>query len=239
VRTPDILAVSDPVLREDFAMPEKTLRQLLGELHAERARTWKPEVLQVNIDQRRELVERADSSAWVKAGDRLDPFELEEVGGATLTLASLTAEGPAVLIFFRFAGCPACNIALPYYDRRLAPVLKALGVPLVAVSPQVPERLVEIKRRHGLDFRVATDRDNALGRRFGILYTANAASRAGGTFIGEVTGTGTWELPQPAVVVIGRDQRAVFVDVSPDWLVRTEAEPILGAVRALTLTPAR
>jgi len=210
----------------------KTLGELLGDLHAERERTWEPAALQLNIDQRRELVESADPGRWIKAGDRVEPFELEEVDGQRLTLEGLTAHGPAVLVFFRFAGCPACNIALPFYDRELAPALKALGATLVAVSPQIPERLVEIKRRHALAFQVATDRDAVLARRFGVLYTANAATRAKGNFIGDVTGTGTWELPQPTVVVIGPDRVVSFADVSPDWLLRTEAGPIIDAVRA-------
>lgn len=219
-----------------MANPER-LNDLLGELHAERVRTWDPAVLQVNIDQRRTLVDNADPAAWPKVGDRLETFTLEEVDGEKLTLEGLTAKGPVVLIFFRFATCPACNIALPYYQRQLAPALKTLGATLVAVSPQVPDKLVDIKRRQDLDFRVATDRDNQLGRRFGILYTADeatqAASRASGNFIGDTTGTGTWELPQPAVIVIDQNQTVRFADVSPDWLVRTEAEPILDAVRAL------
>lgn len=220
----------------------KSLRDLLADLHAERVRTWDPEQLRLNVDQRRELVEAADPASWIGVGDALPRFELEEVDDERLTLEALTATGPAVLIFFRFAGCPACNIALPYYERELAAGLRGLGASLVAVSPQVPERLGEIKHRHGLSFRVATDRGNALGNRLGILYVANAAnqraSRLKGSFIGDTTGTGTWELPQPAVVVIGRDRRAAFVDVSPDWLARTEAATILEAVRALASAPA-
>jgi len=204
--------------------------------------TWDPKVLKVNIDQRQALVDRADPSKWVKAGDDAPDFRLLEVDGGEVTRESLTAKGPAVLIFFRFAGCPACNIALPYYARNLWPRLRALGVSLIAVSPQVPERLVDIKRRHDLEFLVASDIDNALGRRFGILYEFDEASKAAatakGSFIGDTTGTGTWELPQPAVVVIDRNGVVVFADVSPDWLVRTEAEPILAAVRALTLVTA-
>lgn len=222
-------------------MSQPALRQLLADLHAERERTWEPAQLQLNVNQRRELVEAADPTLWPKAGDLAPDFELKEVDGETLTLRSLTADGPAVLVFFRFAGCPACNIALPYYERALAPELRALGVQLVAVSPQIPERLVEIKRRHDLSFRVATDYDNVLGRELGVLYTANAATRAAaeakGTFIGETTGTGTWELPQPTVLVIGADRRFRFVDVAPDWLVRTEAEPILAAVKAALVEP--
>ena len=216
----------------------KTLQDLLGDLHAERERTWEPAALKLNVDQRRELVEAADPAKWPAVGDTIPSFSLEEVDGERLTRESLTFQGPAVLIFFRFAGCPACNIALPYYERELAAPLRELGATLVAVSPQVPERLVEIKRRHALSFRVATDRDNALGKELGVIYTANAAtqlaSRLKGSFIGDTTGTGTWELPQPTVVVIGHDRRVSFIDVSPDWLVRTEAETILDAVRALT-----
>lgn len=219
-------------------MSHESLNQQLADLHEERVRTWKPAALQVNIDQRRTLVETADPSAWVKAGDAVAPFVLKDVDGGDLTLEGLTRDGPAVLIFFRFAGCPACNIALPYYERTLQPALRAMGVKLVAVSPQVPERLVEIRDRHKLSFAVASDLYNALGRRFGILYTADAASqeaqRASGGFIGDTTGTGTWELPQPTVVVIGADRRVHFAQVSPDWLVRTETAPILAAVRALT-----
>ena len=223
-------------------MSQESLAKLLADLHAERVRTWEPAALQVNIDQRAALVAQADPTAWIKVGDKVGPFTLLDVEGGELTLKSLTAKGPAVLVFFRFAGCPACNIALPYYERALQPTLKALGVPLVAVSPQVPERLGEIRTHHGLSFKVASDKDNALGRRFGVLYTADeasqAAQRAKGGFIGETTGTGTWELPQPTVVVIGRDQVVKFADVSPDWLARTEAEPVIAAVRALAAVPA-
>jgi peroxiredoxin len=223
-------------------MSQDSLNALLAELHAERLRSWDPAALKINVDQRATLVEQADPAAWIKAGDKIEPFTLLDVEGGELTLKSLTAKGPAVLVFFRFAGCPACNIALPYYERALQPTLKALGVPLVGVSPQIPERLGEIRTRHDLTFKVASDADNALGRRFGVLYTADeasqAAQRAKGVSIGDTTGTGTWELPQPTVVVIGRDHVVRFADVSPDWLVRTEAEPVIAAVRSLAAVAA-
>jgi peroxiredoxin len=215
----------------------ESLNHLLANLHAERLATWEPAALQVNIDQRQRLVNEARVDDFVRAGDSLEPFTLLKVEGGSLSRDELLANGPAVLIFFRFAGCPACNIALPYYQRQLYPQLHALGVPLVAVSPQVPEKLVEIKTRHPLDLQVASDPDNHLGRRLGILYSFDEASRkaalAKGKGIGETTGTGTWELPQPTVVVIAKDGTVAFAEVSPDWLVRTEAEPVLRAVEQL------
>lgn len=195
------------------------------------------EKLRINVDQRRLLVETAHRSGFIRAGDRVSPFTLTEVDCGTLTLATLLESGPAVLIFFRFAGCPACNVALPYYNLHLAPKLEQLGVTLVGVSPQIPEKLREIKARHQLSFAIATDPANALGRRFGILYTSDEPSRRAaiesGNPIGETTGTGTWELPMPAVVVIDTTATVRFADVSPDWLVRTEPKPIIEAVETI------
>jgi peroxiredoxin len=109
----------------------------------------------------------------------------------------------------------------------------------VAISPQVPEKLGAIKQRHGLPFSVASDLGNELGRKFGILYTADEASKraslaSGKPTIGEVTGTGTWELPMPTAVVIDTHRVVRFADVHPDWLLRTEADEILSAVASLS-----
>ena len=159
------------------AQTEPSLRQLLADLHAERVRTWDPAALQVNINQRKTLVETANPAGFVKIGERLEPFGLIEVDQGPLDIDAVLERGPAVLILFRFAGCPACNIALPYYNRALAPKLAALGATLIAVSPQDPLRLREIKDRHHLDFLVASD-GNALGARLGVLYTFDEASKA-------------------------------------------------------------
>jgi peroxiredoxin len=220
-------------------MPEaQSLNQMLAEFQAKRAETMPADKLKINVDQRRLLVETAHRSAFVRAGDAVEPFELTEVDVGPLPLDALLKNGPVVLIFFRFGGCPACNIALPYYNQHLAPELGRLGATLVGVSPQVPERLREIKERHKLDFLIATDADNALGRRFGILYSFDEASRRlsveSGSPIGEVTGTGKWELPMPTAVVVDQAGTVRFADVSPDWLVRTEPADIIAAVKAIT-----
>ena len=216
---------------------KESLHQIFRDLHAERVRTMDPAKLAININQRKTLVDTADPSVWVKAGDKVKPFDLPEVDGGRVRLNELLERGPVVLVFFRFEGCPACNLALPYYQRNLLPGLRELGASLVALSPQVPERLKAIKDRHSLQFSVASDLNNELARQFGILYTFDEASQqssiASGKTIGETTGTGTWELPQPTAVVIGQNGVVRFADVHPDWLLRTEAEPILAAVAAL------
>jgi peroxiredoxin len=222
--------------------PVPSVRQLLADLHAYRLETMAPADLQVNIDQRALLERTADRSAFVKAGDVVEPFSLPEVHGGTVELDRLLDNGPAVLLFFRYAGCPACNISLRHYQAELYPALAGLGATLVAISPQIPARLAAIKDRFGFGFLVASDSGNALSRRFGISFTSSPASqahaRAKGGDLGAELGTGRWELPMPTIVVVGQDRVVRFADVAPDWLVRTEAQPVIEAVRQLISVPA-
>jgi len=214
-------------------MPQESLIQQFVDLHAERERTWPAEQLQKNIDTRADLVARYDPEEHIAAGDRLPEFKLLDVTGPVITRDSLPEAG-AVFIFFRFAGCPACNLALPYYQRTLWPELQARGIALIAISPQVPEKLIEIKTRHDLGFTVASDPDNRFGNALGITFTpAGVPDTPPAGWIGELTGTRSWVLPQPTVLIVDREARVRFVEVSPDWLKRTESETILSALPRL------
>ncbi len=212
-------------------MATESLTQQFEALHAERERTWPPEQLKKNIDQRAALTAAYTPSAHIQVGDYLPDFALKDVEGGTITLRTLPAG--AVLVFFRFAGCPACNIALPYYQRTLWPHLKAQGLPLIAVSPQVPERLIDIKSRHNLEFTVASDTDNRFGKALGITFEpVDTPDTPPAGWIGELTGTHSWTLPQPTAIIADSDGRVRFIEVSPDWLKRTESDSILEAVSA-------
>jgi peroxiredoxin len=216
-----------------------SLAALFGQLQAERARTWPEAQLAANSAQRLALLAGFDSEAAVKVGDRLAPFALSDPQGGTLTLDQLIARGPTVLIFFRYATCPADNLALPYYDRELAGLIDA-GVPVVAISPQIPERLDAIRARHGLRIAVASDRDNELARRLGLTFTPlETPAPPPSGWIGEVTGTDSWELPLTSALIVDADRVVRFVSISPDWLDRVEAPQILAALSSVAGGSAR
>jgi peroxiredoxin len=223
------------VLQGDKIVPTlaagESLTAAFASLEAERERSWAPEQLAQNRAQRQALRNALDVTRVVGVGDRLDDFTLEDAAGGAFRLGDVVADGPAVLLFFRYADCPADNVALPIYDRDLSQPLHALGVPVVAISPQVPEKLAAIRSRHGLQLTVATDRDNRLARALGLTFTPLATPEpppAG--WIGEITGTGTWELPQTAALIIDRHRVVRFVAISPDWLERVEPGVIREAL---------
>jgi len=208
-----------------------SLKQRFAELQAERERDWPPARLAANAVQRGRLVERFDAGAIAQVGDTLPAVRFADVEGGIIALEDLVADGPAVLIFFRFATCPACNIALRYYEETLYPALRAWGVPLLALSPQRPDLLGEIKTRQQLSFRVASDPDNDLAGFLGITFVPDdrpAPPPRG--WIGEVTGTGNWALPQPTALIVAPDRTIRWLRVSPDWLDRAEAGEIVAAL---------
>jgi len=210
-------------------MTIRTLAQRFADLQAERERTWPAQQLEKNATQRRVLVERDNPAARPQAGDRIAPFTLIDADGRELTSDDLLKSGPAVLVFFRFGGCPACNIALPYYDETLWPALDAAGIPLVAISAQIPVDRGPTEL-HGLRFATYSDPDYALGRQLKITFLPEDQPEVvpGQAWIGATLGTNSYEIDQPAVVVLNADHTIRFIDVSPDWLIRTEGDAVLA-----------
>jgi peroxiredoxin len=110
--------------------------------------------------------------------------------------------------------------------------LSSLGVPLVAISPQIPEALINVRKRHSFTFHVASDTGAQLGRRFGLTFKSEGAPKP------ESVAQGLAELTHPAVVVIDANHVVRYVDVTPNWMARSEAGPVLEAVqKVLALRP--
>ncbi|KQM19001.1 peroxiredoxin-like family protein [Novosphingobium sp. Leaf2] len=208
-----------------------SLTDRFAALQAERDRTWSAEQLAHNAAVRRVLVERHDPAALPRIGDAVAPFTLVDQHGRDLTRDQILADGWAVLVFFRFGGCPACNIALPYYNETLLPRLEARGVRLIAVSAQVPVD-PDLIARHNLGFKVASDPGYALARALGITFLPDDQPPVAPdqNWIGATLGTNSYEIDKPAVLVLDQDARIRFFNVSPDWLKRTDSETILASL---------
>jgi peroxiredoxin len=199
-------------------MTQHSLAAQFQALHAQRKRDWTPEQLTKNVATRADLVRRYDARDHIRAGDTVEAFTLVGDQGETIHRDDLITRGPAVLIFYRFGTCPACNIALPHYDTHLSRALAAAGIPLVAVSPQTPVD-PDLRARHGLALRLASDPDNALAARLGVAFETDTRA---------IPGVDGPTLPQPTILILDRDARARFVAVSPDWLDRPEADAVLA-----------
>jgi peroxiredoxin len=71
-------------------------------------------------------------------------------------LADRLERGPVVLIFYRGAWCPFCNLQLRRLQQPL-PEIEALRASLLAISPQLPDGSRAIVDKNGLTFEVLSD----------------------------------------------------------------------------------
>jgi peroxiredoxin len=161
---------------------------------------------------------------------------LLDAHGRPTTLESARDGKPAVVVFYRGAWCPYCNIALRTYQSQLAPELAGRGVTLVAISPQKPDGSLTMQETNELSFSVLSDPGNQIAGKLGILTApsadASSAQAAFGLDLRAANADGTDTLPMPTVVVVGADSAIRWIDVHPNYTTRSEVADILAAVDA-------
>jgi peroxiredoxin len=158
----------------------------------------------------------------VRPGDRVPSAVLLEADLGPIHLDRLRMTGPVVLVFVKYAGSAACEATLERYERELKP---ATDAHLVAVSPQIPARLAELKRRRDLSYLVAADPRHTLIDAFNLGFAEPGADT--------ILGTGRSVLPFPAVVVAGRDGIVRYAGVRPDGRPHPDPSEVLAALRSV------
>jgi len=174
---------------------------------------------------RRQFARDAIWHRMVKPGHPMPSLPLLEADLGPIHLDRLRMTGPIVLVFFRHASSESCNAALAGYQRDLAPALAETDAHLLAVSPQIPRRLVDVKRRHDLSYLVAADVRHTLIDAFNLGFPEPGADR--------VLGARRSIVPFPAVVIADRDGVVRFTDIRPDGAPHPDAADVLAAVHAL------
>jgi peroxiredoxin len=196
------------------------------------------EVLGVFGAEQAGLDERGIPSGVAKPGETLGDFDLIDVQGEPTKLSATVGGRTAVVVLYRGAWCPFCNLALRAYQEDLAPTLADKGVALVAVSPQKPDGSLSAKEKNELSFAVLSDPGNAIAGRLGVITAptqdAQAAQRAGGLDLTEVNADGTVGLPMPTVVIVDQAGVIRWIDIHPNYATRTEVSDILAALDTLS-----
>lgn len=173
----------------------------------------------------------------VSVHDALPDTTLLTATGEEVRLSAVLSASPAVIVFYRGAWCPYCNITLRTYQRELLPALTDQGIKLIAVSPQRPDGTAATIQGAALDFEVLSDPANALATALGILTSPSPDARRAHTELGfEVSDSnadGTAAVPFPTVLVVDAAATVRFADIRTDYTTRTEVPDILAATRGL------
>jgi peroxiredoxin len=218
-------------------MSNRTIAEQVDVFNADFTQQIGPELTQVFSQEQLDLAAAGVPSGAVAVGDTVRDAELLTTDGTTTTLAAALQGKPGVLVFYRGAWCPYCNIALQTYQRDLLPRLRDEDVELIAISPQTPEASEQTVRNGGLAFTVLSDPANAFIRELGIITEPAGAARQAHTELGfdvaDSNADHTGDIPFPTVLVVDAQRRVRFADVHVDYTTRTEVPTILAAVDAL------
>jgi peroxiredoxin len=211
-----------------------TIREQSSQLKAAAAEHLPAEVVEVFDRSIGDFLAQGIPAEAVKAGDRLEPFTLDDATGTAVSLGQLVEAGLAVIVFYRGGWCPYCNLALRTYQRELLPELGAFGARLVAISPQSPDQSLSTAEKAELAFTVLSDPDSRVARSIGIAFQQAdevlAAQRQLGLDLAEVNAEGATRLPRPTVLIVDQNRTVRFADVQPDYTARTEVADILAAL---------
>ena len=214
-----------------------TIREQSGQLKAAAAERLPAGVLEVFDRSIEDFLAQGIPAEAVKAGDRLEPFTLDDATGTAVSLSQLVEAGLAVIVFYRGGWCPYCNLALRTYQRELLPELSAFGARLVAISPQSPDQSLSTAEKAELAFTVLSDPGSRAARSIGIAFQQAdevlAAQRQLGLDLAQVNAEDFTRLPRPTVLIVGQDRTVRFVDIQPDYTARTEVADILAALSRL------
>ena len=214
-----------------------TISEQVAEMHAARGTEPAEDTMAAFAREQSALAADGLPAGIAEVGLTVADTDLLDVRGAWTTLYRATAGRTSVIVFYRGAWCPYCNIALAVYQGELLPWLNQRGVELVAISPQRPDGSLSMQEKNNLAFTVLSDPGNSLARRLGVLTQPSTDARAAQLRLGldlrGVNADGTIELPMPTTLIVDAEHVLRWIDVHPDYSTRTEPQQILDALDRL------
>jgi peroxiredoxin len=214
-----------------------TIVDQVQELHATMSATAPAEIMGAFQTEQALLEAAGAPDGAATAGTAMPDGQLLDIAGLPTSITATRAGKTAVIVFYRGAWCPYCNIALRTYQQQLVAELDSRGAVLIAISPQKPDGSLTMQQSHELTFAVLSDPGNQVAGQLGILTAptedAMRSQAALGLDLTEVNADGTHTLPMPTVVIVDDGGTIRWIDVRPNYGTRAEAAEILGAYDAI------
>ena len=103
----------------------------------------------------------------LEKGDKAPQFTLTDAEGVSVTVPPAT--GKAIVYFYPKANTPGCTTeACDFRDN-----IESLGLPVLGISPDKPEKLEKFISDHGLNFTLLSDPDHAVAEAYGAYGEKN------------------------------------------------------------------
>jgi peroxiredoxin len=194
----------------------------LHEIYAERkeliAKYVPAETQAIHAQAVGELKEKHLAANVLPMGAKAPQFTLPDHNGKLVSSTDLLSQGRLVLCFIRGRWCPFCVGQMEAMNL-IVPEIETIGATFLAISPQTVKQSFFMHDQHKLRFPLLSDAGNqeAVYRRaFVNLPLAN--------------GDQSWELPVPAMYIVGRDGTILYASAKEDYTERPEPAEIVQAL---------
>ena len=166
----------------------------------------------------------------LNVGGKMPAFVLSDAAGKMVSSADLLKQGNLVVVFYRGAWCPYCNLYLKKLQENL-PQIKAQGANIVAISVENPDKSSSVAAKNKVSFEVLSDPKLETARKFGIVYQLPAETDAKykgfGVDLVKQNGTETPDLPLSATYIVKQNGEIVYAFLEPDYKLRAEPAVII------------
>ena len=172
----------------------------------------------------------------IKVGEKAPDFVLNNALGKPVSLKDKLKQGPVVLVFYRGAWCPFCNMHLHVLQGSL-PEFKKYGAQLITITPQTPDKSVEQFKQKGYPFEVLSDLDSRVMKAYRLYFELPAdlvdVYKKHGLDIEAFNGQDRNVLPLPGSFVIDTDGIVQAMHADTDYKKRMEPSAIIDALKKL------
>jgi peroxiredoxin len=187
-----------------------------------------------------QVASSAKEAKPIEVGTAAPDAGLRGLDGNDVTLHAIVAGKPTVLIFYRGSWCPYCNLHLSDLVT-VEEELRSLGYQIVAISPDRPEELNKMTAADHLNYRLFSDPQAEAMKKFGVAYQVDNTTLTNykqkfNVDLESSSGQTHHILPVPAVFILDRGGKIVFVHADPDYKVRMKGAEVLAAAKAAATT---
>jgi len=169
-------------------------------------------------------------------GEKAPYFSLSNAFGKIIHLSDELKKGPVILVFYRGAWCPFCNLHLHVLQQNLHR-FKKYNAQLIAVTPQTPDKSAGQIKKDKFPFEVLSDTDSRVMKAYNLYYELGdqltKVYRKHGLDVEAFNGKGRNVLPVPGTFVIDTKGIIRGVHAETDYKERMEPKDILKILRAL------
>lgn len=213
---------------------QKALEERMEKMKNKKS-SWTKEEIQLMKTESEKLL-NALPNPGVQVGKKAPNFSLVNADGKTVSLESELAKGPVVLVFYRGAWCPFCNMHLRALKESL-PEFQKFGAQLVAITPQTPDKSQKQFEAEGSPFEILSDLNNQTMKSYNLYFEPSKALvdvyKSHGLDLEGFNGNGRTGLPVPGTFII--DQKGIVraMKAQTDYKIRMEPAEIVKALSSL------